>query len=86
MHDEYRTGAAYKKLETALGVRRADGATGGWWGDVVWAFHMFRIRRARRAMSFSRRVEFDEALRPKTSDGARVAYPDAIYHIRRVVK
>jgi hypothetical protein len=32
-------------------------------------------------MLFSHRLEFDNYVRPKTSDGATIAYPDAFYHL-----
>ena len=54
-----------------------------WVEDWRWAANARRARAWRRELSFSRRQEFDHALRPKIKgeQGAVIAYPDAIYHI-----
>jgi hypothetical protein len=51
------------------------------WDDLKWAITVFRARRMRRRMLFSHRLVFDNYVRPKTSDGATIAYPDAFYHL-----
>ncbi len=38
-------------------------------------------RRFRRQIGFSERVKFDAELRPPHWPDARIAYPDAVYHI-----
>jgi hypothetical protein len=53
-----------------------------WMADFRWAMNVMRARRERRRMLFSCRMRFDDALRPRTKDGATIAYPDAIYHIK----
>ncbi|MGI9479741.1 MAG: hypothetical protein ACR2PI_23770 [Hyphomicrobiaceae bacterium] len=50
--------------------------------DIVWALAMLSARRARRHLLLQRRLAFDDDVRPKTPDGATVAYPDAIYHAK----
>lgn len=64
-------------LEESLSLR----AHGYRCPDSEWAAMMVRIRSIRGALSFSRRVKFDDELRPILNSGARIAYPDAIYHI-----
>lgn len=54
---------------------------GQWMNDFRWAMNAMTARRVRRALLFSQRQTFDSAIRPKTSCGSTVAYPDAIYHI-----
>lgn len=49
--------------------------------DAGWLSLMAEIYATRRGLYFSRRKRFDEALRPKTSNGSVIAYPDAIYHL-----
>ncbi len=49
--------------------------------DIRWAMNAQRARAMRRELLFSRRLRFDESLRPILKDGARIAYPDALYHI-----
>jgi hypothetical protein len=49
--------------------------------DLRWLLAMWSARRARRHMTFSGRQRFDDYVRPKTRDGATIAYPDAIYHL-----
>jgi len=49
---------------------------------TAWLDVMRRVRDARRCLIFSRRNRFDDELRPFTGHGAaRIAYPDAIYHV-----
>lgn len=48
--------------------------------DVAWAWRMLRIRRIRRGLLFSRRMAYDNALRPSTGSDV-IAYPDAIYYV-----
>lgn len=50
--------------------------------DEEFGAAMARIRKARSEMSFSRRVAFDIALQPLTHTNERIAYPDALYHIK----
>lgn len=50
-----------------------------WLNDVAWAIDMFRVRRLRRRLLFSRREIFDNEVRPKVDGGAVIAHPDAIY-------
>lgn len=49
--------------------------------DIAWAWRMFRVRRIRRTLLFSRRSVYDKALRP-SAGSAIVAYPDAIYFVQ----
>jgi hypothetical protein len=49
--------------------------------DLKWGITVLRARRMRRRMLFSQRMKFDEYARPRTSDGAVIAYPDAFYHL-----
>lgn len=59
-----------------------------WINDLRWAANMIRARRYRRGLLFSKRQDFDDALRPPTVNplpsGKRrvvIGYPDAIYCI-----
>lgn len=66
---------------------------GQWMADFRWAMNMLSVRRARRRMGFSRRLAFDDALRPRiggsqwhTDAGVInrqdvIAYPDALYFV-----
>lgn len=62
-------------------------AIGRWVADFRWAMNAMRARRWRRSLSFSDRIKFDDALRPRLppsphDNGRRIiAYPDAVYHI-----
>jgi hypothetical protein len=40
-----------------------------------------RAKVIRRGLSFSKRVKFDDELRPILDNGMRIAYPDALYHV-----
>lgn len=56
--------------------------------DIIWAWHMFRVRRIRRSVPFSRRCVYDRQLRPSLlpltqGRSSVIDYPDAIYHITR---
>lgn len=57
------------------------GIPGHWVEDFRWAMNAMKARRVRRGLLFSKRLAFDKAIRPMTSDGVAIAYPDAIYHI-----
>jgi hypothetical protein len=48
---------------------------------LLWLISMYRIRRWYWAMLFSDRCAFLAELRPKTADGNRIAWPDAIFHV-----
>lgn len=50
-----------------------------WFQDIAWAIDMFRVRRLRRRLLFSRREIFDNEVRPKLDGGTVIAHPDAIY-------
>lgn len=60
---------------------------GQWVADYRWAMNAMRARRWRRNLSFSARIAFDDALRPRLEKTAYdqgqpvIAYPDAVYHI-----
>jgi hypothetical protein len=56
-------------------VRHRTNASSGWLSLMAEAYSI------RSALYFSARHRFDDELRPLTEDGARIAYPDAIYHI-----
>jgi hypothetical protein len=43
--------------------------------DFKWAVAVFRARRMRKMMLFSHRLEFDNYVRPKTSDGGSDSSP-----------
>lgn len=50
--------------------------------DWRWAMNVRRARAWRRDCSFSARVRFDTAYRPRLKEpGAVIAYPDALYHV-----
>ncbi len=51
--------------------------------DVTWAITAMRARRARRRMYFGSRIRFDDAFRPRLTEGDVIAYPDAFYHTKR---
>ena len=59
---------------------------GQWMADFRWAMNAMRARRWRRSLTFSARIRFDDALRPRLArEGSAqpvIAYPDAIYHIK----
>lgn len=46
-----------------------------------WLRLMARVTAIRDGLYFSRRLKFDDELRPKFTDGRRIAYPDAFYHL-----
>lgn len=50
--------------------------------DFRWAMNAMRARAWRRQLLFSQRLAFDDELRPMLKHGERIAYPDAIYHIK----
>lgn len=54
-----------------------------WIADVRWSANMRRARRWRRELSFSQRLKFDAAIRPRLErePGLVIDYPDAIYHV-----
>ena len=56
-----------------------------WIEDRRWAANALRARRWRRTLNSSRRIKFDDALRPRASVNSHgkvtVAYPDAFYHL-----
>ncbi len=51
-----------------------------WVADMRWAANAKRARKWRRRLSFSGRIAFDQAIRPKVKSGV-IDYPDALYHI-----
>lgn len=51
--------------------------------DIAWAWRMFRTRRIRRGLPFSHRQVYDRAIRPSSSSGCIVAYPDAFYYVQK---
>jgi hypothetical protein len=48
-----------------------------------WASLVAEVRAIRGALTFSKRSQFDDALRPILGEDRVIAYPDAIYHITR---
>lgn len=52
-----------------------------WLRRKRWAANVARCDRIRSGLSFSRRLIFDDEVRPFLDDGTRIAYPDAFYFI-----
>lgn len=50
--------------------------------DLRWLPSMWRIRRSARGMYFSSRRRFLSELQPSTDSGSRIAWPDALLHIK----
>lgn len=48
-----------------------------WLRRKRWAANVARCDRIRSGLSFSRRLIFDDEVRPFLDDGTRIAYPDA---------
>lgn len=51
--------------------------------DLVWAYRMLRARRIRRGMLFSRRERHSKEFTRILDGGARVAWPDGVFHMRK---
>ena len=51
--------------------------------DLIWAYRMFRARRFRRGLIFSHRMLHSQEFTRVLPDGARVAQPDGVFHMRK---
>ncbi len=51
--------------------------------DLIWAYRMFCARRFRRSLIFSHREMHSREFTRVLPDGARVAHPDGVFHMRK---